>query len=135
MIKLSNIAMVSRAERREAAIVARTVRPAFRAARACAVMLLLVGPGLVPSVAVALEVARNGTLINQQCGAERTGCGWCTVNSCYKVTSCNDTKCTVARQPGPQQMDAKRGTGPVLHGGYTNPTGPTLPTTVVHRQH
>jgi hypothetical protein len=23
--------------------------------------------------------------------------------------------------------------GPVLHGGYTNPTGPTLPTTIVHK--
>jgi hypothetical protein len=28
-----------------------------------------------------------------------------------------------------------RSTGPVLHGGYTNPTGPTASTTVVHRQH
>jgi hypothetical protein len=100
--------------------------------RAGAVMLLLVGPGFVPGVAVALEIARNGTLINQHCGAERTGCGWCTVNWCYKVSSCNDQTCTVARQPGPQQMDYRKpthSTGPVLHGGYTNPTGPTLPAT------
>jgi hypothetical protein len=95
-------------------------------------MLLLVGSGLVPRAAVALEIARNGTLINQQCGSERTGCGWCTVNSCYKVTSCTDQKCTVARQPGPQQMDAKRRPGPVLHGGYTNPTGPVLSSTHKH---
>jgi hypothetical protein len=27
---------------------------------------------------------------------------------------------------------ARRGTGPVLHGGYTNPTGPTLPSTHKH---
>jgi hypothetical protein len=25
--------------------------------------------------------------------------------------------------------------GPVLHGGYTNPIGPTAPTRIVHRQH
>ena len=134
MISQSSIEPVSRAERRGTAMVARMARRSHRAVRTCAVMLLLVGSGLVPSVAVALDLDRNGTLINQKCGAERSGCGWCTVNWCYKVTTCTDTRCTVERLPGPQQMDLKRkrGTVPVLHGGNTNPTGPTLSSTHKH---
>ncbi len=95
-------------------------------ARTCAVTLLLVGWGLVPSVAVALEVDRGGTLLNQKCGAERSGCGWCGTYSCYTVTTCTDTKCTVVRV-APQSIRHRpptHGTGPV----------PTLPSTHKHQR-
>ena len=104
-------------------------------ARTRAVMLLLVGSGLVPSVAVATEVDRGGTFINQQCGAERTGCHWCTVNGCYTVTGCSATTCNIKRLPGPQTMDLRKPTrraGPVLHGGYAKASGPTRSSTHKH---
>jgi hypothetical protein len=111
------------------------LRATLPAVRACAVTLLLVGSGLLPSVAVATEVPRNGPVITKQCGAERSGCGWCGASSCYKVTTCNATTCTVVRV-APQVVTHRQpthGTGPVLHGGYTNPTGPTIPSTHKHQ--
>jgi hypothetical protein len=75
-----------------------------------------------------MEVDRGGTFINHQCGSERSGCSWCTASSCYKVTTCTDQKCTVASWP--RSAIVKR--QPVLHGGYTNPVGPTLPSTHKH---
>ncbi|HLH90879.1 MAG TPA: hypothetical protein VKX28_20695 [Xanthobacteraceae bacterium] len=104
-------------------------------ARTCAVMLLLVGSGLGPSIAVATEVDRGGTFINQQCGAERTGCHWCTINGCYTVTGCSATTCTIKRLPGPQTMDigrGTRGTHPVLHSTNAHPSEPTHPSTHKH---
>lgn len=101
-------------------------------ARTCAVTLLLVGSGLVPGVAAATEVDRGGTFINNQCGAQRHGCTWCTVNGCYTVTTCTATTCTIVRYPYPQDRRPKPGTRPVLHGGYTNAAGPTHPSTHKH---
>jgi hypothetical protein len=69
----------------------------------------------------------------------------CSGDNCF---ACSKTRCvpTVAKQqPGGHvpvgQVNASptraaaASTGPVLHGGYTNPTGPTAPTTIVHRKH
>jgi hypothetical protein len=102
-------------------------------AKACAFMLLLIGSGVLPSVAEATEVDRNGTFINQRCGAQRSGCSWCTMNSCYNVTTCTDQKCTIVRSPGPLGTKRPPHASPaVLHGGHTNPTGPTLSSTHRH---
>ncbi len=83
-------------------------------ARACAVMLLLVGSGLVSSIAAAAEVDRHGTFINKQCGGNVNGCGWCTMNGCYQVTGCNGQTCTIKRTPAPSIVKRKPpGTSPV----------------------
>ena len=57
---------------------------------------------------------------------ERSGCGWCGTYSCYTVTTCTDTKCTVVRV-APQSIRHRpptHGTGPV----------PTLPSTHKHQR-
>jgi hypothetical protein len=78
---------------------------------------------LATSAAMALEVAKNGTFLQKQCGSSAQGagpgCSWCTSRNCYIVTDCNGKTCNINRSKNPNPAIAHAPNRPINRIGGT----------------